>query len=62
MVAIALDLDALILQGFPPALSVLNAISEQWLGQSLPATADLIPTIEGDIAVLVNYFAKDVQR
>jgi hypothetical protein len=54
LVAISIDSDALTLQGFPPALSFLNAISEQVLGQPLPPTADLIPTIEGDIAALMN--------
>jgi hypothetical protein len=54
LVAISLDMDAINLQGFPPALTFLNAISEQLLGQPLPPMADLIPSIEGDIAAWMN--------
>lgn len=54
LVAITIDIDALTFQNSLPALSFLNAISEQWLGQRLPATADLVPAIEGDITALVS--------
>jgi hypothetical protein len=54
LVAITIDLDAFVLQELPPALSFLNAVSERLLGLPLPATADLIPTIEGDLASLVR--------
>lgn len=50
MAAITLDLDALMFQDIPPMVSFLNSISERFVGQPLPSTADLIPTIEADIA------------
>lgn len=56
-----IDTDAFLLQDFPPALSFLNAISERVLGLPLPATADLIPTIEGDIAALVDSFVRTIE-
>lgn len=60
MAAIALDLDAVMFQDFPPILSFLNAISERFVGQPLPSTADLIPTIQGDFATLVAILMRDV--
>lgn len=56
MVAIVLDFDALTHQDSSTALSFLNAISEELLGQQLPSAANLIPAIEGDIAALVDLF------